>query len=235
MRHQTCFLIASFLSAALSGAAFAQAPAADWKATARWHRSLKKAVPGISTARSMTAWHSSSATFNQGGGHTWKFMTFDLSAQELTLTSYQNRHWHEPGEQRFQFTMGEPIPPEIAALFTVHVGKPVRNGIRLPSVAALSEFPAHHRMWAGGSNGTLRLKDNGIDYVTENGRDSRAWRWADIQTIANPNPYELRVSGYREIVEFDLKQPMSRALFEILWDHLYASGLNLPAVGVEQR
>ncbi len=168
----------------------------------------------------------------------WAFVeihSFDLSAKELTLTSYQNRHWHEPGEQRFQFTMGEPIPPEIAAQLTERVGKPVRNEVPLPSVAALSEIPAHHRMWAGGSNGTLRLKDNGIDYVTENGRDSRAWRWADIQTIANPNPYELRVSGYREIVEFDLKQPMPRYLFEILWDHLYASGLNLPAVGVEQR
>jgi hypothetical protein len=84
-------------------------------------------------------------------------------------------------------------------------------------------------MWAGGSNGTLRLKDSGIDYVTENRRDSRTWRWADIQTIANPNPYEFRVTGFRDTVEFDLKQPMPRVLFDLLWDHLYASGLNLSA------
>jgi hypothetical protein len=91
-------------------------------------------------------------------------------------------------------------------------------------------------MWSGGSNGTLRLKDSGIDYVTENGRDSRAWRWADIQTLANPNPYELRVTGFREIVEFDLKQPLSRELFERMWDYLYAAGLNLgSATGGEHR
>ncbi len=234
MRHQTCFVIASVLSAAFTGAVCAQTPAAgEWKTSARWHRSLKKAVPGTLVIDKDGVEFTSVEFMRR-----WAFVeihSFDLSAKELTLTSYQNRHWHEPGEQRFQFTMGEPIPPEIAAQLTERVGKPVRNEVPLPSVAALSEIPAHHRMWAGGSNGTLRLKDNGIDYVTENGRDSRAWRWADIQTIANPNPYELRVSGYREIVEFDLKQPMPRYLFEILWDHLYASGLNLPAVGVEQR
>jgi hypothetical protein len=69
----------------------------------------------------------------------------------------------------------------------------------------------------------LRLRDDGIDYLTE-GRDSRNWRWADIQTIANPNPYELRVTAYREIVEFDLKQPLSRSLFERIWDQLYEEG-----------
>ena len=94
MRHQPSFLIVSVLSAAFSGAAFAQAPAADWKAPARWHRSLKKAVPG-SLVIDQDGVEFSSAKFNQR----WAFVeihSFDLSAQELTLTSYQNRHWHSP-------------------------------------------------------------------------------------------------------------------------------------------
>ncbi|MCU1340209.1 MAG: hypothetical protein JWO19_5790 [Bryobacterales bacterium] len=234
MRHQTCFWIASVLSAAFTGAAFAQTSgAAEWKTSARWHRSLKKAVQGTLVI-DQDGVEFSSAKFTQR----WVFVeihSFDLSAQELTLTGYQNRHWHEPGEQRFQFTLSEPMPPEIAAQFTGRVGKPVRNGIPLPGVAAMAEIPAHHRMWSGGSNGTLRLKDGGIDYVTENGRDSRTWRWADIQTLANPNPYELRVMAYREIVEFDLKQPMSRDLFELMWDHLYAAGLNLFTSGGDEH
>jgi hypothetical protein len=90
-------------------------------------------------------------------------------------------------------------------------------------------------MWSGGSNGTLRLKDTGIDYVTESGRDSRTWRWADIQTIANPNPYELRVTGYRETVEFDLKKPLARVVFEQMWDRLYAADLNLSTTGGEEH
>jgi hypothetical protein len=205
----------------------------SWQTPAKWHRLVKRAVPG-SLVLDDAGVEFRSPKFNQR----WAYVdihSFDLSARELTLDSYQNRRWHEPGGQRFQFTLGEPMPPDIAAQLTERVGKPVRNGIPLLSVAMLSEIPAHHRMWSGGSNGTLRLKDTGIDYVTENGRDSRTWRWADIQTIANPNPYELRVTGFREIVEFDLKRPLVRVVFEQMWDRLYAADLNLSTAGGEEH
>jgi hypothetical protein len=217
-----------------SGTVFAAPVQAEfWQTPASWHRLLKKAVPG-SLVLDDAGVEFRSPKFNQR----WAYVdihSLDLSARELTLDSYQNRTWHEPGTQRFQFTLGESMPPEIAAQLTERVGKPVRNGVPLPSVAVLSEIPAHRRIWSGGSNGTLRLKDTGIDYVTENGRDSRTWRWADIQTIANPNPYELRVTGYRETVEFDLKQPLARAVFEQMWDRLYAADLNLSTAGGEDH
>jgi hypothetical protein len=227
-------LASGVLVVALNGAALANAAQSEqWQTPAQWHRFVKKAVPGTLLLDDEGV-EFRSAKFNQR----WAYVevhSFDLSTRELTITSYQNRRWHEPGEQRFQFTLSEPMPPEIAAQFTERVGKPVRNGIPFPSVAAMAEIPAHHRLWSGGSNGTLRLKDSGIDYLTEDGRDSRSWRWADVQTLANPNPYELRVTGYREIVEFDLKKPMSRDLFEIMWDHLYAAGLNLSAFGGDEH
>jgi hypothetical protein len=219
-------ILGGFLAAAPNIAALAsQAEPAHWQSTAQWHRLSKKAVPGTLLLDDDGV-EFRSAKFNQRWAYV-EIHSFDLSTRELTLTSYQNRPWHEPGERSFHFTWSERMPPEIAAQFTERVGKPVRNGVPLPNVAALAEIPAHHRIWSGGTNGTLRLKDSGIDYVTENGRDSRTWRWDDIQTIANPNPYELRLTGYREMVEFDLKQPMSRELFERMWDHLYAAGLNL--------
>ena len=91
----------------------------------------------------------------------------------------------------------------------------------------IAELPAHHRERFGGSNGTLRLREDGIDYVAADGRDGRSWRWSDIQTLANPNPWEFRVMAYREIVEFDLKQPLSREMFDWLWNSLYAQDLNV--------
>lgn len=216
------------------GAVFASAaPPELWQAPAKWHRLLKKAVPGTLVLDDAGV-EFRSPKLNQR----WAYVdihSVDLSTRNLTLDSYQNRPWHAPGEQRYKFTLGEPMPPEIAAQLTERVGKPVRNGVPLPSVAVLSEISAHHRMWSGGSNGTLRLKDTGIDYVTENGRDSRTWRWADIQTIANPNPYELRVTGYRETAEFDLKQPLARVVFEQMWDRLYAADLNLSTAGGEDN
>lgn len=204
-----------------------------WQTQARWRRSVAKALPGT-------------LVIDEGGvefqsansRQRWTFIeihTFDLSSRDLTLWTYQRRSWHEPGERPFHFTLSEPMPSEAVAQLSAHVEKPVRNGISLPGAQVLSEIPAHRRTWWGGSNGTLRLRDDGIDYLTE-GRDSRSWRWADIQTIANPNPFELRVTAHREIVEFDLKQPLPRALFERLWDKLYATDLNLSgADGGEHR
>lgn len=213
--------------AAMSGLSAAQAQ--QWETGANWHRTLQKAEPGTLLLKADGVEFRSAKLSRR-----WEYVdihTFDLSQRQLTLITYENRHWHEPGERPFRFTLSEPMPPEIAAQFTNRVGKPVRNGAPTTTTAILSEIPAHHRTWSGGSNGTLRLKDTGVDYVTEGSRDSRTWRWADIQTIANPNPYELRIMGYREIAEFDLKQPISRGLFETMWNNLYASSLNLSPSG----
>jgi len=201
----------------------------EWQTPAKWHRTLKKAEPGT-LLLDTSGVEFRSARFSRR----WKYAdihTFDLSRRELTLLTYENRPWHEPGERPFRFTLGAPMPSDVAAQFSEDVGKPVRNGEPLPSFGAIEEIPAHRRAWLRGSNGVLRLKDDGIDYTTEteNGRDGRSWRWADIQTLANPHPYELRVTAFREIVEFDLKRPLSRDLFERMWDRLYASGLNLSA------
>jgi hypothetical protein len=196
-----------------------------WQTPARWHRTLKKSEPGT-FLMDQDGIEFRSTKFRRR----WKYVdihTFDLSPHELTLWTYENRPWHEPGERLFRFTLSETMPPELTAQFTARVGKPVQNGAPIPTSAAVEEIPAHHRVWSSGSNGVLRLKEDGIDYIAENGRDSRSWRWKDIETIANPNPYEFRVTAFREIAEFDLKQPLAREVFERLWDRLYATCLNL--------
>jgi hypothetical protein len=196
-----------------------------WQAPSQWRRFLRNTVRGTLLVDDNGV-EFRSPKFHQR----WAYIdihSFELSANELTLNSYQNRPWREPGERNFRFSWTEPMPPDIAAEITARVGKPVRNGIPTANPAALAQIPAHRRLWSGGSNGVLRLKDDGIDYVTGNGDDSRTWRWTDIRTIANPDPYELRVTGYREIFEFDLKQPLRRAVFERMWDRLYAGSLNL--------
>lgn len=205
------------------------AQAQEWETPAKWHRTLKKAEPGTLSLKADGVEFRSARLSRR-----WEYVdihTFDLWQRKLILLTYENRHRYEPGERPFRFRLSEPMPPEVAAQFSDRVGKPVRNGAPTTTAEAPSEIPAHHRTWSGGSNGTLRLKDTGVDYVTEDHHDSRTWRWSDIQTIANPNPYELRITGYREIVEFDLKQPISREVFGAMWDRLYTVGLNLSPSG----
>ncbi|MEP6716775.1 MAG: hypothetical protein ABJC09_14485 [Terriglobia bacterium] len=210
------------VSAWLVYAAIAQEKLPQWQSQAQLHQLLKKPIDGT------LLFDDNAVEFQSRKlSHRWLYSeikTFDLTgARELFLTDYENRHWHEPGERQFRFTLTEPIPPSLAAAFAARVARPVVNGDPEPSLASLAELPAHRRERFGGSNGKLRFRDGGIDFVTGDDLNGRTWRWSDIQTLANPNPWEFRVTAYREIVEFDLKQPLSRELFDKLWDKLYAA------------
>jgi hypothetical protein len=161
----------------------------------------------------------------------WSFQEiqdFEISPHRLVVTSYENRPHHEPGDRRYRFELQSDLSPQLAAEIAERLGKPNRNAdpdLRAPSFASI---PAKHQRPFGGSNGELRFGAGGIDFITAVAGDARAWRWADIQTIANPDPYHVRVAGYLETYEFELKEPMSAQLFDRLWALVYGQGLNLP-------
>ena len=153
--------------------------------------------------------------------------TFDLTSRRLVITDYENRHHHLPGERRFRFDLDKSLPPPVAAQLAERVGKPVRNGDPDPKEPSLVTIPARHGTRFGGTIGTLRFRDDGIDYMAAGGEGSRSWRWSDIETLANPDPYHFRVGAYRDTFDFELKQPISQQLFDRAWDRLYASNLNI--------
>jgi hypothetical protein len=207
-------------------AAFPAIGAIHFESAAQLHRTLRKPIPGT-------------LVFDETGvefrapklGHQWPYgdiKTLTISGpRALTLTDYENRHWHEPGEQKFSFTLATPISPELAAQFVAAIERPVINRDPEPRLPSWAEIPAHRREIFGASNGTLRFRDGGVDYLTTDARAGRSWRWSDIQTIASSDRWQFRITAYREIVEFDLKQPISRELFDRVWDRLYATDLNL--------
>src|SRR6266851_633983 len=67
-----------------------------WQTPAQWHRLAKKAVPGTLLLDDDGV-EFRSAKFNQRWAYV-EIHSFDLSTRELTITGYQNRHWHEPGD-----------------------------------------------------------------------------------------------------------------------------------------
>ncbi len=190
---------------------------------ARWLHGLRKTSGTLTLGDSGVEFRPT-----HGSPLRWSYVeiqTFTLSPRRLILTGYENRKWHFHGERSFRFDLESPIPPSVAAEFARRVGKPVENGAPAPDASAFATLPARHRTLGGGTNGVLRFRDEGIDYVTPNGRGGRSWRWADIETLANPDPFHFRVGAYRETFTFELKQPMSKSLFDRLWNDLYARDL----------
>jgi hypothetical protein len=78
------------------------------------------------------------------------------------------------------------MPPELAGELVRLVGKPAINAVPAAHASGLATIGARHPTRTGGSNGVLRFRDGGIDYLAAKGNDSRSWRWADIQTVAHP-------------------------------------------------
>lgn len=196
------------------------AAAQTWQSPARW-RHLPRSIPGtLSIAGDAVEFHSPKANFR------WPYAeiaTFDLlTPHSLVLTSYSNRRWHQPGDRPYRFHLVTPLPPTLAAELARRVAKPSRNGEPLAASSALPNLPARHRTAFGGSNGVLHFNDGGIAYTSRSAKDSRSWRWADIQSLAHASAYQFRVAAFRETFDFELKQPFPPSLFDQLWDRLNA-------------
>jgi len=164
--------------------------------------------------------------FRSGKGQTLKLpylevQTFHLSPHSLVIETYQNRKKHMPGVERLRFEMTESVSPQVAADLTKEVQRPSQNAVPDPAAQGIV-IPAHHRSLAGGTNGILRFRDGGIDYVTGAPDDSRSWRWADLQTLSSPDPYHLLAFGYRDTYSFDLKELLPQSLYYRLVDEIDA-------------
>ena len=203
----------------------AQAEGANWQSPAQWRHGLMSKTKGTLVLTDTGVEFRPS----KGEALAWQFeeiQTFKTTRDRFYLTGYQNRRWHFHGDRTFRFDLDAAVSPAAAATLTARVGKPNMNGSPNPGAPAYSTLGARHRTRGGGTNGTLRFRDSGIDYVTDSGKGARSWRWADIETIARRDPFHFRVGAYRETFEFELKQPMSRALFDRLWDQVYGRNLN---------
>ncbi len=171
----------------------------------------------------------------KGKEYPWPYIeikTFDLRSKTLILQGYQNKSLHRSGEKSIRFELTDTLPPPVAAELAKRVAKPTRNGDPDPKLESFASIPVHHHRNFGGSNGTLRFSEGGIDYVTTAG-DARSWRWADIETLSNPDPYRLLVFGYRDTYAFDLKKPLLQALFNRLTDEINSHNAAGPGQGLD--
>lgn len=157
--------------------------------------------------------------FESKGGHSQKWSFLDIQSllvapHRLELETYARRSMHRPGEQRYEFKFSQSIPAEVAARLANGVKRPSQNAVPNSESSEITSVPVHHKTFRGGTNGILRFRQDGIDYITVSGEDSRSWRWSDLETLSLSDPYHLLVFGYRDTYTFDLKKPLARAVFD---------------------
>lgn len=177
--------------------------------------------------------------FRAGNDHNWHWAfgeihTVFLAPHRLILKTYIDRSLHRPGQREYKFDLTQALPPSVATAVAGAIARPLQNADPDPSANAIAEVPVRHRAFSSGTNGVLRFRQDGIDYITTAREDSRSWRWADLQTLSDPDPYHLFLFGYRDTYTFDLKAPISRKLLGWATDEMFKhnESLNEPEVGV---
>lgn len=223
-------LVAAMLPAVAarqSGAQQVQANGPEGHVSFHWQtRASERRGPVWRKAEGTLTLDGAGVEFRARSGRTqrWGFeeiQTAYLGPRRVVLETYQNRSWHRPGEQHFRFDLSRALPPVVAAELAVRIGRPVQNDVAEATAPAMATIPVRHRGLLHGTNGVLRFRIGGIDYVTHAKGDSRSWRWADLQTLSEPDPYHLYVIGYRDTYTFDLKAPLSRRLFDFATHEIY--------------
>lgn len=199
-----------------------------WESPARLHRAAF--IPG---GHGTLLIDGAGVEFRAGDGSSQRWTigeihTIYIAPHRLVLESYVNRRLHLPGERTYRFSVTRSVPPAVAAAIAGAVGRPSRNADPDPKTAAIAVIPVRHRGLASGTNGVLRFRRGGIDYVTGKRGDSRSWRWADLETLSDPDPWHLFIFGYRDTYTFDLKAPLSRELFDWATDQIAAQADNSP-------
>jgi hypothetical protein len=170
----------------------------------------------------------------KGSSLHWTFVeirTVDLEPRRVVLSGYERRGWLRPGTHQFRFDLQADLPPNIATELVRRVGRPARNGDPGLEAAGNTAIPAFHRTFFGGSNGVLQIRKEGIAYVTKH-KDRRFWRWSEIQTLSNLDPYHLVVFGFRDMYSFELKQPLPRDLYERISDEVDSHSAYDPRLGL---
>ena len=166
---------------------------------------------------------------DKGAGKRWavgEIRSLDLQMHRLVLVGYDNRGWHLAGTQQFEWEVTNAITPANAASFAQAMGRPVRNRLPEAEAPAITVVGVRRSGHFGGSNGVLRFRQQGIDFVTEQPGESRTWRWVDLQTLSNPDPYQLLVFGYRDTYAFELKAVLSREVLNHASDEIWAHNEN---------
>ena len=91
------------------------------------------------------------------------------------------------------------------------------------------ELAAKHTHMLGGCEGTLKITDTYIEYVTKHSSDHRVWKYLDIKRIDRQSAYRLDLYTYEDqtlqlgrdkVFHFELKEPLEPAVYEFIRHHM---------------
>ena len=161
-----------------------------------------------------------------------------LSADKLTLVAYKDRKWLLGIDKEYTFTLapGQSFS-EAYALLKDRLDQRFVAAVADEQIQPLWEAPVKLLGRVTGSEGVLQVGPDRVVYKTTKKRESRTWRYGDIENISTSGPFQLTLTTYERAkthygnlkgFNFQLKRALDEKQFNLLWRRLnQTKGLEL--------
>jgi hypothetical protein len=129
----------------------------------------------------------------------------------------------------FEFIDGE-VTDELYNFIVNRIARPPSTEPPRNPPGGRWEIAAKHGHTFGGCEGTLKITDNYIEYVTANANDARMWKFIDIKRLETSSAYRLYIYTYEDttwqfgrdkIFRFQLKEPLEPAVQEFIRQRMH--------------
>ncbi|MBZ5579393.1 MAG: hypothetical protein LAP40_22765 [Acidobacteriia bacterium] len=187
------------------------------------HEHLRKGCDGVMTA------DDTGVRFAGPKGHSWNWKYEDiqqliLEPGRIRILTYKDQKLRLGADKGYEFTGKLPVET-LDALWKNRMDQRFVAALPQPATEGIS-IPVKHLRRISGSEGTLNFGADSIVYATSAAADSRTWRYSDIESISSSGPFQLSITtferalshyGDRKGFNFELKQPITEAIYNQLW------------------
>ncbi|MCZ2078953.1 MAG: hypothetical protein LC130_28635 [Bryobacterales bacterium] len=153
-----------------------------------------------------------------------------VSPDKLVLVTYKDRKWLLGIDKEFEFFLPKGKSFEDAyAMLKDKLDRRFVAAMAAPEPGVLWELPVKLLGAIKGSEGVLLVGSDGIVYKADSPRQSRTWRYQDIENVSTSDRYQLTLTTYERAkrhygsmkgFNFQLKQPLDEKRFDSLWKRL---------------
>lgn len=153
-----------------------------------------------------------------------------VSPDKLVLVTYKDRKWLLGVDKEFEFYLPKGKSFEDAyAMLKDKLDRRFVAALADSQPGALWELPVKLLGTIQGSEGVLQVGPDRIVYKTDRPRQSRTWRYEDIENVSTSDRYQLTLTTYERAkshyggmkgFNFQLKQPLDQKRFDALWKRL---------------
>jgi hypothetical protein len=170
--------------------------------------------------------------------HAWHWDYQDIqqlkmAPKSLTVLTYKDNKWKLGADREYEFDLVSDQTFEAAygvlkqrldQRFVAAIPDPVSN--------VLWEIPVKHLLRFGGDEGVIQVGPQEIVYKSAKPRESRTWRYQDVDSISSSGPFQLTITTFERAkthygnlkgFNFELKQQLEDARYNDLWLRLNQS------------